>query len=98
MLLNVPFVLPALKQVRDFPARRELVADTVGVDLLELRRVLCGEHNIAYPLMPSAIVRCNQIQRIRVPFDTPFEVRSHTRRRFDEDGKRVPAGEEGEGQ
>ncbi|TMD60957.1 MAG: hypothetical protein E6I97_27650, partial [Chloroflexi bacterium] len=47
MLLSVPFVLPALKQVRDFPARRELVADTVGVDLLELRRVLCGEHNIA---------------------------------------------------
>src|SRR6266480_907972 len=47
-LLNGLGSLPMLQQVSDFPARGELVADAVRVDLLELRRVLCGEHHISW--------------------------------------------------
>jgi hypothetical protein len=39
---------PALEQVRDSPVRGEFVADTVGVDLLDLRRELGGKHHIAW--------------------------------------------------
>ena len=49
---------PAFEQVRDFPARGELVADAVGVDLLELRCVLCGKHYIAW-VNDSPDARCH---------------------------------------
>src|SRR3989442_8350783 len=45
--LNEAVISPALEQMRDFPTRGELVADTVGVDLLELCCVLGGEYHIA---------------------------------------------------
>ncbi len=48
MLLNGPGISPLLEQVRNFPTRGEFVPDAVGVDLLDLRRVLCGEHYIAW--------------------------------------------------
>ena len=48
LLLNEPGISPLLEQVRNFPTWGEFVADAVGVDLFDLRRVLCGEHYIAW--------------------------------------------------
>ena len=47
VLLNGLVSSPALEQVCDSPVRGELVADAVGVDLLNLCRALGGQHHVA---------------------------------------------------
>ncbi len=47
MHLSEAVVSPSLEQVRDFPMWGELVADAVGVDLLDLRHMLGSKHHIA---------------------------------------------------
>src|SRR6266849_1699732 len=37
---------PALEQVRDFPLRRKLVADAIGIDLFKLRGTRGREHHV----------------------------------------------------